>query len=80
MVWVLSVTVARELTNTSTDRLLVEIFHLARRFFLLRLNYFVTQKTRRSAYVCVGFLVGGLLVYCMLEEAGTVGTDRQETG
>lgn len=79
MVWVLSVTVARELTNISTDRLLVEIFHLARRFFLLRLNYFVTEKTR-SAYVCVVFLVGGLLAYCMLEDAGTVGTDRQETG
>lgn len=79
MVWVFSVTVARELTNTTADRLLVEIVLV--RLCFPRLNYFVTEKWGRSGgCLCCFFLgcgVGGLLAYCMLGDTGTVGTYSQ---
>lgn len=80
MVWVFSVTVARELTNTTADRLLVEIVLV--RLCFPRLNYFVTEKWGRSGgclcwFFFLGCGVGGLLAYCMLGDTGTVGTDSQ---
>lgn len=56
MVWVFSVTVARELTNTTADRLLVEIVLV--RLCFPRLNYFVTENEAEAAVVCAVFFFG----------------------